>query len=298
MDFGDIFQLFRAVHVARPKDVDPASTVLFPECMPHMTGISLPMPGDLVNISIGVPRNEFDNISDDLKSDDPKVVAEYFRKNFKPFELADYDDFAEKWIANGRWNRTSMVHCSTYHSMSSKIIIVGDSAHATSPSIGMGMNTALRDAQKFYELLIKHEDDLDTVLPAFSEERVKEGNALTDLAFHLYCLDTKVQLWETLHTVIRSKLNIWFPSLVNKHPQQVIGNVNYTLAQVYQMGTDVNVIPKHRAINDRIRQEFFEGKAGMIAKKKKCGMRVWLAFLSLAMAAAAFWYVSQSKVYA
>lgn len=52
------------------------------------------------------------------------------------------------------------------------------------------MNTALGDAQKLYELLLAHKDNVDTVLPKISEERVKEGNSLTDLAFHLYCLDT------------------------------------------------------------------------------------------------------------
>ena len=42
---------------------------------------------------------------------------------------------------------------------------MGDAAHATSPAIGMGMNTALRDAQIFYEILKEYNDDMEEVLP-------------------------------------------------------------------------------------------------------------------------------------
>jgi len=142
-----------------------------------------------LNISVGVARNNFDKIAPELKSDDYKVVAEYVKKNFKGFELVDYEDFAKQWVGQ-RWNQTGMVHCNFYHSLKTNIILMGDAAHATSPSIGMGMNTALRDAQIFHEILRENKDDLSLVLPLYSEARVKEGNALSDLAFNLYCLDT------------------------------------------------------------------------------------------------------------
>merc|ERR1712176_1252819 len=95
------------------------------------------------------------------------------------------------------------VHCNFYHSLKAGVVIMGDAAHATSPSIGMGMNTALRDAQIFSEILEETNDDFEKALPAFSKARVKEGNALSDLAFHLYCLDTKYQILETFHQMIR-----------------------------------------------------------------------------------------------
>merc|ERR1712113_777532 len=100
---------------------------------------------------------------------------------------------------------------------------MGDAAHATSPSIGMGMNTALRDAQVFVEILEDCKDDLTRALPAFSEARVKEGNALSDLALHLYCRDNTQQMMETLHLVIRGYLHSKFPSFVDEHAQAMIG---------------------------------------------------------------------------
>jgi len=141
-----------------------------------------------LNISAGTGRNNFDKIPKELRSDDYKVVSEFVKKNFKGFELVDYDDFAKQWVGQ-RWNQTGMVLCNFYHSLKTNIVLMGDAAHATSPSIGMGMNTALRDAQIFHEILKECKDDLSQVLPAYSEARVKEGNSLTLLARHLYCDD-------------------------------------------------------------------------------------------------------------
>ena len=134
-------------------------------------------------------------------------------------------------------------------------------------SIGMGMNTALRDAQKFNELLDKFEDDLDLALPQFSKDRVKEGNSLSDMAYYLYCFDTKHQLIETVHMIVRGTLATFLPSLVSKQPQMVIGNPKWQLADVYQLASDQGIIQKHRRINDTIRQEYFEMQHGMITRK-------------------------------
>merc|ERR1712183_155890 len=128
-------------------------------------------------------------------------------------------------------------------------------------------NTALRDAQFFYNLIRKYNDNLADVLPEFSRLRVKEGNSLTDLAGNLYCLDTKAQMMETLHMVIRNKLNMIFPSIISPHPQAIIGMSKFTLAQVYQHAHAVGIFPKLRRINDEIRQSFFERECGMIDEK-------------------------------
>lgn len=296
-DFGDIFNAFRAVHVEKPPGLNPSAVYLLPEVFPKMTGILLPMPGGAMsNISIGVPRNNFDKIAPELKSKDVRVVSDYIRKNFKAFELADYDDFARKWIANCRWNRTAMVHCNTYHNTKAQALLMGDAAHATSPSIGMGMNTALRDAQKFAELLQEYDDDLDKVLPEYSRRRVPEGNSLTDLAFHLFCLDDRVQLWETLHQVIRSKLHSWFPTLIAEHPQAIIGQPKHSLTEVYQLATRLNVVSKHRPINNKIRQTYFEHQVGMNVTPKSSGyVSLGLAVLGAAVGAGAMLHVMMQR---
>lgn len=286
LQVGDIFSTFKAVHIQRPEALSPSSLSFLPACLPNFNGICLPETGDMVNLSMGVPRNLFDSTPSELKSDDPKVVAKYFEENFKAFKLSEesYLDLANQWV-NQRWNRTGQVHCNRYSSNECKIVIMGDAAHATSPSIGMGMNTALRDAQKFNELLDKFEDDMEKVLPQFSKDRVPEGNALTDIALNLYCFDQKVGMKSMVGTAIRTGLHYFFPSLVEADSGTLIGRPDYTLSDIYDMATRQGALVKHRDINQRIRREHFEMEAGMI-KVERSGSSVMKYALVAAPAAA------------
>lgn len=268
LQVGDIFNSFKAVHIQRPDALSPTSISILPACIPSFNGISLPETGDLINLSMGVPRNEFDGISDDLKSSDPAVVCKYFKENFKAFALTEegYADLAQQWV-DQRWNRTGMVHCNRYSSLECSIVLMGDSAHATSPSIGMGMNTALRDAQKFNELMDEFDDDLERVLPRYSKDRVPEGNALTDIAFNSYCFDLKVGMRSMLGNMVRSGLHYLMPRFVSADPATLIGRPEYTMSDIYNMMTEQGTLQKHRVINQRIRHEFFERETGMVQDK-------------------------------
>lgn len=273
---SDIFQNFKAVHIERPEDVSPSSISLLPASLPHFNGICLPETGNLINMSFGFSRNNIDKVDSEIMSDDPKTVAEYFKNNFKAFKLTEdgYADLAEQWVKQ-RWNNTGMVHCNMYHSLPCKIILLGDACHATSPSIGMGMNTALRDAQKFNELLDQFDDDLDKVLPQYSIERVPEGNALTDIALNLYCFDTGVGTRTMIRGLIRSGLHYLFPKLIDAGPNEILARKDFTLAQVYQAGNDQGILTKHREINERIRRETFERITGMVIEKRRSSIALY-----------------------
>jgi hypothetical protein len=166
-----------------------------------------------------------------------------------------------QWV-DQRWYRTGQVHCNFYHSTDINVVLMGDAAHATSPSIGMGMNTALRDASIFYQLLQEHRNNFEQVLPAFSKKRVKEGNSLSDLAMHLVCMDTKHQTFESIHMVVRIALHKILPWFVADHPQNMIGGVKFDLSDVYQQSFRLGIIQKHRRISDAIRSSYDEQKTG------------------------------------
>ena len=287
LQVSDIFQTFKAVHLKRPASISPATMYVLPNCLPNFTGISLPETNDMINVAMGIPRHLFDSAPPEMTSDDPKVVAAYLRSNFKAFALDTdeaYLDWATQWV-NQRWNLTGQVHCNRYHSSECAIVLVGDSAHATSPSIGMGMNTALRDAQKLDELLDEYGDDLSRVLPRYSVDRVPEGNALTTLAMNLFCFDAGVNMRTVIKGVVRTGLNKFFPSLVDPDPQAIIGMPAHTLSRVYGMAVKQGIIRRHREINMRTRQEFFERQTGMVTVKNgKEKSRVSLAmYLALAV---------------
>jgi kynurenine 3-monooxygenase len=260
---ADIFVNFKAVHVARPKKVNEASISLLPSCLPHMNGIALPEKGDMVNISAGYNLNA--PCDPDLASNDPKVVAEYVKKHFKAFELEDYDDFARQWVGQS-WNTTGQVHCNYYHSDKLSAIIMGDAAHATSPSIGMGMNTALGDASALNRLLDQYEDDWDAVLPAFSKERVKEGRALTDLAFFLFSMSPTQQIRNLVIGIIRGAVSKIVPFVWND-PQYYIGQ-GEKLSVVYDRATKMGILPSVRKTNESIIRAHFEKEAGMVTAQR------------------------------
>jgi flavin-dependent dehydrogenase len=188
-----------------------------------------------------------------------------------------------------------MVHCNYYHSSQMNIVIMGDAAHATSPSIGMGMNTALRDAQEFCNILKENKDDLSLTLPAFSEARVKEGNSLTSLANNLYCFNKKQQMIETIHMIARSFFHKKFPSLVANHPQNMIGVRGIMLSDVFDHATKLRIIPKHRSINEKIRIEHFEKSCGMV-KPCKTGSKARLIIGAVLAALATATYTRYTAI--
>ena len=287
---SDIFTKFKATHVAMPKKLDDASLSFLPTILPKMNGIALPEKGGVVNLSAGYTLN--DPCDPELESDNPEIVADYVKKNLKCFELIDYDDFAQQWV-NQSWNTTGQVHCNYYHSDKLNAIIMGDAAHATSPSIGMGMNTALGDASALNRLLDEYNDDWDAVLPAFSKERVKEGRALTDLSYNLFSHSQSQQIQLLLTSVVRNGLSKFLPFVWND-PQYYIGQ-GEKLSVVYDRATKMGIIPTVRYTNDTIRQAYFEQQAGMVKEQKGSSRKVLTVAALVSFAAAVFVVSSKSS---
>merc|ERR1712119_259982 len=146
-------------------------------------------------------------------------------------------------------------------------LIMGDAAHATSPSIGMGMNTALADAAALDELMNHYNDDLDKVLPAFSEERVKEGNSLTYLAYYTYSMTVSQNILMQVRQMARFFFHKSFPSLVMEEPLQLMAK-GKKLSEVYDAMMQLGRLQAVRAVNDGIRLGYFERSTGMVTHKK------------------------------
>ena len=279
----DIFERFKSVHIDLPDGMESNCMHVFPSCVPNMNGIGLVETGNRINISMGhrchAPCDE------ELRSDDASVVAAYLAKHFKPCKLPD--GFAKAWVAQG-WQSTTMCYCNFYHSEKLRIVLLGDAAHATSPSIGMGMNHALADAAVLDELLTEHARDLARVLPAYSALRVKEGNALTDVADLIQAYDGAQNLALTLRQAARGVGHALFPSLVAPEPYIAIGN-GMKLSEAYAELTRMGRLPAVRRANAAIKQRHFEVQAGMIVPPAPPSLtrRVLVALLVVTAAIAA-----------
>jgi len=73
------------------------------------------------------------------------------------------------------------VNCSPWH-WQGRILLIGDAAHAIVPFYGQGMNAGFEDCTMLDAMLDEHGGDWSTTIPAFAAARVKDGNAIAELA--------------------------------------------------------------------------------------------------------------------
>ncbi|MES2702901.1 MAG: NAD(P)/FAD-dependent oxidoreductase [Bacteroidota bacterium] len=72
-------------------------------------------------------------------------------------------------------------HISQWH-YSNKSALIGDAAHAIVPFYGQGMNAGFEDCSVLSELMDKHGEDWDTILPLYDNKRRPNGDAVARLA--------------------------------------------------------------------------------------------------------------------
>jgi len=168
----------KSILIDTPRGVESNFVHVFPSCLRNMNGMGLPATGNRINISFGHRGQQ--PCDEALESTDARVVAQYFREHFKAFPLP-YKEVAEAWVEM-EWQSSTITRSNYYHSETHQIVIMGDAAHATATSIGLGMNHALGDAAALDELLNAHENALSSALPMYSRLRVEEGRALTEMA--------------------------------------------------------------------------------------------------------------------
>lgn len=99
------------------------------------------------------------------------------------------------------------VKCDRLHH-DDKVVLLGDSSHAVSASLGQGCNSALQDVQIFTKLLHQHQDDWTKTLPAYSKERLSDAHAVTELS----CYSTPRSKWMKVEWVLRQILRSLFPT--------------------------------------------------------------------------------------
>jgi kynurenine 3-monooxygenase len=109
--------------------------------------------------------------------------------------------------------RITTVRCSRFHERDS-IGLIGDAAHAVSPSIGQGCNSALEDVLILSQLLDKYQDNWSQVLPQFSRQRVPDAHALRELSDYAFPRTKRLVFEFVVNLTIRRFLHRLFPQLV------------------------------------------------------------------------------------
>ncbi len=136
-------------------------------------------------------------------------VLNYFAKHLPTFRplLSETEAAA---LLHRPVARLLSVKCDRFHG-GDRILILGDAAHAVSPSIGQGCNAALEDVWWINQLLDQYHDDWAQVLPQFSHQRVAAAHALRELSDYTFPRSPFLVMEFFLRLTLTRTLHQWFP---------------------------------------------------------------------------------------
>lgn len=119
-----------------------------------------------------------------LTSQDRPAMTAFFARYFGTLPPDCREKLLEQFFALPS-NDLINVRSSTFH-YKSNVLLIGDSAHATAPFLGQGMNMALEDVQVMVELLERHGEDIGQAMAEFTERRKVQADAMQDMAIANY----------------------------------------------------------------------------------------------------------------
>ena len=120
---------------------------------------------------------EGDPSFEQLKTD--RDVEAFFERYF-PDALSMMPTLLEDFRTNPTASLVT-VRCSPWE-YEKRILLLGDAAHAIVPFYGQGMNAGFEDCTILDDLATAHKEDWDAVFADFNRDRIKDGNAIADLA--------------------------------------------------------------------------------------------------------------------
>lgn len=102
------------------------------------------------------------------------------------------------------------IRCSSYH-YGDSVLIIGDAAHAISPSLGQGCNAALEDTLILNELLDEYGDNFAQVLEQFSLRRKDDAYAVAEMSEFGFPSSKKLMIQFILRERFQQILHKLFP---------------------------------------------------------------------------------------
>lgn len=191
--------------------------------------LMVPQPGDRLNgvIIFDAQHNPLDGLS--TRED----VLTFFQTNFPLFgqlmSLEEADALLQRPVA-----RVLTVRCDRFH-LGDRVVLIGDAAHAVSPSIGQGCNASLEDVLIFEQLLNQYGDDWAQVLPAFSKQRIPDAHALQDLSNYSFPRTKLLVIEFFLRLTLNRYLHRWFPQWVKPFVFDLVLDADLPYSQVLHL---------------------------------------------------------------
>ncbi len=107
-------------------------------------------------------------------------VVKFFHENFPEVGQLMPEEEAEAFCSRPV-SSVLTVRCNRYH-YGDSVLLIGDAAHAVSPSIGQGCNSALEDVMILDNLLDEYSDNWADAIEQFTIRRQPDAHALMELS--------------------------------------------------------------------------------------------------------------------
>ncbi|GJM31125.1 MAG: kynurenine 3-monooxygenase [Saprospiraceae bacterium] len=138
--------------------------------------IALPNPDGSFTCTLFLPY-EGHEAFEKLQTD--QDIEAFFVKHF-PDALALMPTLLENFHQNPTGNLVT-IRCNPWH-FEDQVLLIGDASHAIVPFYGQGMNSGFEDCTILDEMMDDYQEDWSKIVPDFSQQRVKDANAIADLA--------------------------------------------------------------------------------------------------------------------
>jgi kynurenine 3-monooxygenase len=139
----------------------------------------------------------------------PEAVLQFFHERFPEVGQLMPRSEAEAFLQRSP-SRGLTIRCNRYHH-GDRVLILGDAAHATSPSLGQGCNAALEDVTIFDTLLDEFADDWGQAIAQFTVRRRADAHALVELSDNSLPSSPKLLLEFMIRERVAKKLHHFFP---------------------------------------------------------------------------------------
>ncbi|MEC8603698.1 MAG: NAD(P)/FAD-dependent oxidoreductase [Bacteroidota bacterium] len=142
--------------------------------------IALPNEDGSFTCTLFMPYDNHEYAFNKLTND---TLVDAFFKNVFPDFHAIMPNLIENWHMHPL-SSLAIVRC--YPWTYGKTALMGDSAHATVPFYGQGMNAGFEDCTVLWDLMKKHNEDWEKVFSEYQQTHKPNGDALQDLSLHNY----------------------------------------------------------------------------------------------------------------
>lgn len=203
--------------------------------------LMVPQPQNRLNgvIIFAADHNPLENLTT------PEEIKQFFQTNFPVFGQLMSDEEAEAFLQRPV-AKVLTVQCDRFHQDDS-VVILGDAAHAVSPSIGQGCNSSLEDVRLLEQWLDRYDDDWAQALPAFSQQRVPDAQALQDLSNYSFPRTKALVIEFFLRLSFSRIMRRWFPQKVKPFVFDLVLDADMPYSQVLSLSQGwINKVKRSR----------------------------------------------------